>query len=238
MVRTFIHRFSRTFSRGFIRTFIRSTAGLVLVVIACGLHAEGFQYEEGTHFKKLPDPIRTRNPDVVEVSEYFSYGCPHCYGFEPLVQQWQETLAEDVIFNRTPAIWQVTGYELFARTYYTTLVMGVLEQTHSRLFQALHSENRRIRGLEDMTKFMVELGVNADEFVRTFSSFGVNGRYKQAIARQLAYKSEGVPAVIVNGKYRVEAKMVDGSNAGMLEVVNFLVDRERRLLAAGKSGGE
>ncbi len=196
--------------------------------------AEGFQYEEGTHYAVLEVPVKTRNPDIVEVTEYFSYGCPHCYRFEPLIQQWKAELPENVEFNRTPAIWRVTGYELYARTYYTALALGVLEKVHSPLFNAIHGERRRLLDLESMTGFMAEHGVDPVEFVKTYTdSFGVKAQYQQAIARQRIYRSGGVPALIVNGKYRIEASMVGNSNVGMLQVASFLIEKERQLLNAG-----
>lgn len=201
--------------------------------------AEGFQYEEGTHYAVLEVPVKTRNPDTVEVTEYFSYGCPHCYRFEPLVQQWKETLPADVEFNRTPAIWRVTGYELYARTYYTALALGVLEEIHLPLFNAIHGERQRLLDLEAMTGFMAEHGVDPVEFVKTYTdSFGVKAQYQQAIARQRIYRSGGVPALIVNGKYRVEAGMVGNSNVGMLEVADYLIAKERQLLNAGAPSEE
>ena len=72
------------------------------------------------------------------------------------------------------------------------------------------------------------------KFVKTFNdSFGVKAMYQQAIARQQIYRSSGVPALIVNGKYRIEAAMVDNSNANMLKVADFLIERERRLKSVG-----
>lgn len=224
-----------------IRRSLRSSLFLVLVSLTGLAWAEGYQYEEGTHYAKLEVPVKTRNPDVVEVTEYFSYGCPHCYRLEPLVQQWKATLPADVEFNRTPAIWRVSGYELYARTYYTAKALGVLEQIHEPLFRAIHDvpPASRILSLEQMTNFMTQHGVDANEFVKTFSdSFGVKAEYQQAVARQKIYRASGVPAIIVNGKYRIEAAMVDNSNAGMLQVASFLIERERRLLSAEASGAE
>lgn len=211
----------------------RVLAGVLFLCIVSGMaFAEGFQYEEGTHYVALEVPVQTRDADVIEVTEYFSYGCPHCYRFEPLVSRWKANLPEDVEFNRSPAIWRVTGYELFARTYYTAKALGVLEEIHPPLFNAIHGERRRLLDLQSMTAFMAEHGVDREKFARTFNdSFGVKAMYQQAIARQQLYRSGGVPALIVNGKYRIEASMVDNSNANMLEVADFLVDRERRLMA-------
>ena len=218
------------------RFFNLITFVLVLSTTALfAIFAKASPYEEGTHYVLLEVPIQTRNSSVVEVTEYFSYGCPHCYRFEPLVSRWKQSLSEDVVFNRSPAVWNVTGYELYARTYYTANALGVLEKIHLPLFSAIHSERRRLLDLQSMTEFMAENGVDPEKFAKTFNdSFGVKAMYQQAIARQQIYRSSGVPALIINGKYRIEAAMVDNSNANMLKVADFLIERERRLKPVGR----
>ena len=222
------------------RKLMRNVLVLLALLLSSPAWAEGFQYEEGTHYARLDVPLKTPNTNSVEVTEYFSYGCPHCYRFEPLVQQWRKDLPAGVEFNRTPAIWSVTGYELYARTYYTAQALGVLDKVHYPLFQAIHGDRRALLDRKSMAIFMSEHGVEPEVFLKTFNeSFGVTAMYQQAIARQRIYQSNGVPAVIVNGKYRVEAGMVGNSNATMLQVVNHLIAKERGLISAGaESGGE
>ena len=222
-----------------VRKLMMNILLLVVVLLSTSVWAEGFQYEEGTHYARLDVPVKTRNADAVEVTEYFSYGCPHCYRFEPMIQQWKGGLSADVEFNRTPAIWSVTGYELYARTYYTALALGVIDKVHYPLFQAIHGDRRSLLDLKSMAIFMAELGIEPEVFVKTYSdSFGVKAMYQQATARQRIYQSNGVPAIIVNGKYRVEAAMVDNSNSGMLQVVDYLIAKERALISAGLDSGE
>ena len=210
---------------------------LLLLLLPLVATAEGFQFEEGTHYVTLEVPVKTRNADSVEVTEYFSYGCPHCYRFEPLIQQWVASLPADVEFNRTPAIWQQPGYELYAQTYYTLYALGELDRIHTPLFQAIHSERRNLMDLKSITSFMVEQGIDAETFVRAFNSFGVKAMYQQAIARQRVYRARGVPCLIINGKYRIETTMVE-STGELLQVANYLIVRERRLLAGTPSTGE
>jgi thiol:disulfide interchange protein DsbA len=221
-----------------VRKLVTNVLLLSALLPAWSALAAGFQYEEGTHYVKLDVPLKTPDTNSVEVMEYFSYGCPHCYRFEPLVQQWKSDLPADVDFNRTPAIWNVTGYELYARTFYTAEALGVLEEVHYALFQAIHRDKRSLLDLKSMAMFMLEHGVETEIFVKTFTeSFGVKAMYQQATARQRIYQSNGVPAVIVNGKYRVEAGMVGNNNAGMLQVVDYLIDKERQLIKAGRGSG-
>jgi thiol:disulfide interchange protein DsbA len=213
------------------RNFINFFIGWLLLFGASGACSEGFQYEEGTHYAALNIPVKTRDPNVVEVTEYFSYACPHCYQFEPLINQWRSELAADVVFNRTPAIFN-GQYEFFAQVYYTAEALNVLEVVHGPLFQAIHGERRRLFDPTAMALFFSEYGVDPVEFARIFSSFGVRASRQQAEARGRAYRSRGVPAMIINGKYRIEGDMA-GNNAGMLAIASFLVERERRLLQEG-----
>ena len=54
---------------------------------------------------------------------------------------------------------------------------------------------------------------------------------QQAEARGRAYRSSGVPALIVNGKYRIEGSMA-GGNTEMIRVANFLIEKERKLISS------
>jgi len=193
--------------------------------------AQDVAYVAGTHYVELPVPIKTRAADKIEVAEYFSYGCPHCYQIEPMISSWKQQLGNDVEFIRTPAVWN-KDYEVYAQTYYTAQALSVLDQVHVPLFDAIHSKRRRLNDPEQMAGFFAELGLDPMAFARTYSSFGVRASTQQAEAKGRAYRSGGVPALIVNGKYRVEAAMA-GGNAEMLEVVGFLIKKERLFLKQG-----
>ena len=205
-------------------------SGTILVLFASlSLGAES-KYEEGKHYAKLATPIQTEDPKKIEVTEYFSYGCPHCFRFEGLISQWKSQLESDIVFKRSPAIWNVPGYEVFARTYYTLESLGFLSELHLQVFRAIHNNGRRLDTIEKMTEFVSEYGVDPEKFLRTYNdSFGVKAKYQRAMARQKIYASRGVPALIVNGKYRIESSMVSNSNLGMLQVADFLIAKEKNL---------
>jgi thiol:disulfide interchange protein DsbA len=187
--------------------------------------AETFRYEEGTHYVELTIPIRVRDGARIEVTEYFSYGCPHCYQFEPLLSNWQKNLSSDVVFNRTPAIWN-DDYQVYAQTYYTAEALKITDKMHVALFEAIQNQGRRLNDPKSMAIFFSEFGVDPIDFAKVYQSFGTRASLQQAEARGRAYRSSGVPALIVNGKYRVEGSMA-GGNAEMLKVVNFLINKER-----------
>jgi thiol:disulfide interchange protein DsbA len=205
---------------------------MIAVLVSNGVNAEELVITAGTHYVELPVPIKSRSADKVEVAEYFSYGCPHCYQFEPAIGAWRAQLPADVEFVRTPAVWN-KDYEVYAQTYFTAQALDVLEQIHVPLFDALHNQRRRLNDPERMATFFGELGVDPMAFARTYNSFGVRASTQQAEAKGRAYRSSGVPALIINGKYRVEGSMA-GSNANMLLIADFLIAKERALLATAQ----
>jgi thiol:disulfide interchange protein DsbA len=67
--------------------------------------------------------------DKILVEEFFWYGCPHCYHFEPQVKQYLKTLPSNVRFVRIP----VPGGSWVpqAQAYYAFEQLGVLDKVHS-----------------------------------------------------------------------------------------------------------
>lgn len=187
-----------------------------------------FEAVEGTHYERLPLPLRTRYPGKVEVTEYFSYGCPHCFQFDPLITAWASELPEGVVFNRTPAVWN-PDYEVYAQSYYTAEALNIIEKIHIPLFRAIHVERKLLNDPESMARFFQRYGVDPMDFVKVYKSFGVRSAMQQAQARGRSYRVEGVPALIINGKYRVEGKLA-GSNTNMLPIADFLIRKESEAL--------
>lgn len=209
---------------------------IVAAIASTGAAAEDLIITAGTHYVELPVPIKGRNADKVEVAEFFSYGCPHCYQFEPVIGTWKAQLPADVEFVRTPAVFN-KDYQLYAQTYFTAQALNVQEQTHIPLFDALHNQRRRLNDPERMATFFGEFGVDPLAFARTYNSFGVRASTQQAEAKGRAYRAAGVPALIVNGKYRIEGSMA-GSYANMILVADYLIAKELELLADNQSGAD
>ena len=214
---------------------VRSTILFAALLLSwSGSMAQSVEYEEGVHFSELQIPIRTRNPDKIEVAEYFSYGCPHCFEFEPLISAWHRNLPEDVEFIRTPAIWN-EDYQVYAQTYYTIQALKVVDVVHTPIFNAIHNLRARLNSPQQMAGFLKDFGIAPEDFAKAYNSFGVRAGVQQADSRGKAYRSGGVPAIIINGKYRIEGGMA-GSNSNILRVADYLIEKERKArTSAGRS---
>jgi thiol:disulfide interchange protein DsbA len=206
-----------------------------LLCLAATLPAAAAEYVAGKHYQVLDTQVRTAAPEKIEVAEVFWYGCGHCFTFEPQLEQWATGLGDDVVLTRSPAIWHPT-MELHARAYYTAKALGVLDELHRALFDAMNLEKNRLASEGAIAKIFANHGVDADSFHQTFNSFGVNSAVRQADARQRSYQISGTPEMIVDGKYRITARMA-GGHEGMLAVTDHLIalEREKRAAAGGDS---
>ena len=208
---------------------MRTLMSVVLLWIVAGLamaQAQQAPYKEGVHYVKLAAPATTQDADKTEVAELFWYGCGHCFSLEPIISEWKKTLPQDAYFRPVPAffggVWNTHG-----QLYYTLESMNKLEDTHQAVFQAIHNEKKRLATQEEIIEFLEPYGIDEKAFERAWSSMGVRAKMAQAERLSKAYRATGVPTLVVNGKYRIEAAMVGGFEE-MLKVAEYLVEQERQ----------
>ncbi len=183
------------------------------------------KYVEGEHYEVLLNPKKISGADKIEVMEIFWYGCSHCFAFESLLEAWRAGIAEDVVFARTPAIWRDVMRN-HANVYYATQALDVPEEIHHDIFTLLAKSPAMV----DQRKFaeiFARYGVSEKDYTRAFNAFGTMSKVSKAETRaKKNYQVQGTPEIVVNGKYRITGRM-GGSQAGMLAVVDYLIDLER-----------
>ena len=196
---------------------------LFLLVNSAVLQAAG--YTEGVEYKALP-PQPTDTGEKIEVLEFFWYGCPHCYTFEPYIKAWKKTKPDNVEFLRVPAIFR-PDWEIQARTYYALTNMGVIEDMHEKIFAAIHNDKKKLNKKATLTDFVVKNGVDRKKFEEEYNSFSVDTMVRKAKKKQTAYKIQGVPSIVVNGKYLSSASM-SGSYDNLVKILDYLVAKESK----------
>ena len=200
---------------------------LMMPLLACAEAEQEFR--AGEHYVELPRAASTSAPEgKIEVVELFWYGCPHCYQLEPRLEKWATELPNDVKFVRMPAV-MGRGWELHARAYYAAALLGVEGKTHAALFDAIHKKRENLFDQKSLAGFYAKYDVKEADFNQAFNSFSVNSKIMQSKNCQKDYRATGVPAIIVNGKYRVGAGMKAGED-GLFEVVNYLIRKERKAM--------
>ena len=203
----------------------RGIAALLLIIplLACAQSVPE-QYKEGTNYELITPPQPTENSDTVEVREVFWYACPHCSLLEPALLAWLKHKPANVTFIRMPAVLN-PSWELLSRAYYAAEDLGVLDKIHEPLFHAIHEEHKPMNTDKEVISFFTAHGVKEDDIRNTMTSFSVETKLRRSKQMVERYGLTGVPAIIVNGKYRTNVSMA-GSNDAVFKVVDFLVKKE------------
>jgi thiol:disulfide interchange protein DsbA len=199
--------------------------------LASSSFAQIERFVAGTHYTELAAPANTNDSSKVEVLEVFWYGCSHCFRFEPLIANWEATMPADVDFGRFPAMWNGL-MEVHAQVYYTAEAMDALDVVHEHVFNAINIEGNRLQNEGQIGALFAKYGIDEDEFAKSFNSFAVRTKVNQAKQRMQAYEIRSTPNMIVNGKYLVATGQSVLTQADMLDVVDFLVEKERQQLSS------
>lgn len=200
--------------------------GSFLPFMAQAQDASGEKYQAGKQYQVIPAPVRTANQDKIEVNEVFWYGCPHCYHFEAILEPWAKKLGSDVDFERTPAVWR-PAMEVHARAYYAAKQLNVLDSMHTIIFKAMQDEKKALANEEEVVALFAAHSIDEAAARKAYDSFSVQSQTRQADARARSYGVEGTPELIINGKYRISSTGA-GSQEAMLDVANFLIEKERK----------
>jgi len=183
-------------------------------------------YEEGIEYERLKVPVSTVDANKVEVVELFWYGCPHCYHLEPDMKKWLKNKPANVVFVRVPAVFRPL-WSFHAKVYYTAEVLGVVEQVHDAMFEAMQVQRRKMATVEEVKAVFAKYGVSSEKFDNAFNSFAVDAKVRRATDLTRRYGIEGVPALVINGKYVTDGVMAHGQR-GMLEVTDYLISKESK----------
>lgn len=194
-------------------------AGL-LSLVSLGVNA---QFIEGKDYAVISEAQPIKTGEKVEVREMFWYGCPHCYSLEPHVQRWKSNMPENAEFVAQPAIFSA-GWEFHARAFYTFETLGIVDKVHGAFFDQIHRKKRNANSLSDLQDFLASYDMDPDDVKNAYNSFVVDSQLGNARVNSMKYEIRGVPAVIIDGKYRTSTTMA-GSEAGMFDIIEFLIEK-------------
>jgi thiol:disulfide interchange protein DsbA len=180
------------------------------------------EFTAGEHYAPLKDPVAGDTSGTIEVIEFFSYGCIHCYNFDPQIEDWKDDLPENVRFRRQPVSFS-PQWALLGQAYFTLDDLGVLEGNHSRLFRAIHDQGKQFLSVEELADFVDGKGTTRDDFTRAFNSSAVRRFAGQMERMQMRYEVQAVPTIVVAGKYVIQS---DVPRKIALDVVDHLIAKE------------
>jgi thiol:disulfide interchange protein DsbA len=206
---------------------VMNLAFLLIASVTAGVAAEApkpVAADTPQPYDLVNPPHPTNDPSKVEVIEFFWYGCPHCYHFEPYIKDWLKTKPDNVVFIRQPAIFNA-HWAAHAKAFFTAESLGVLDKVHDDLYDAIQNKKETLESEDDLAKFFASHGVKEEDFHKAYKSFAVDAKMRQAEALAPSYGIDGTPALVVNGKYRIGAAKAKSFDK-MIETANTLIKQE------------
>ena len=204
-----------------------ATAPWAGLVLAQGGPVEGRQYQ--TLSSTLPT-----TPGKIEVIEFFWYGCPHCYAFEPALEAWSKQLPTDVSFRKVHVAFRA-NVKQHQRMFYALEAMGKEAAVRPAVFNAMHQQGLSLDDAKSQAAFLGPLGIDAAKYQDAFNSFGVQTKCTQAEKLSEAYRIDGVPSLGIAGRFLTSpglagtgqrtTELEQGQKA--LQVADFLIQRVR-----------
>ncbi|WP_448553966.1 thiol:disulfide interchange protein DsbA/DsbL [Thalassotalea montiporae] len=200
----------------------------LLMVMLLPFAAQAANYQEGNQYTKVSDQL-SKKP---EVREYFSFYCPHCLRFEPFFANVKKNLPEGVSFERNHVDFlRFTTPEIqfmVTKALATAQQLKVEDKISAAIFNYIQVQRGAITEEKDIRNIFVLNGVDGAAFDKAFKSFSVNSKAKlmKKMQNDLVKKRAltGVPTVVVNGKYRINADKLDRNNfeQDYINIVKYL----------------
>ena len=204
--------------------------------LSAGALATPAEPKNGAEYETLAEAQPTSAGSKVDVIEFFSYFCPHCKVFDPLLEAWVKKNADKINFKRVHVAFNGPDAAL-QRMYLTLESMGITEKVHPKVFVAIHEENQRVNSDDAVFDLVARYGVERARFSAVYRSFGAQSWVNRSQAIVGAYNIRQWPIVAVGGRYMTSPYFAGRSNPslatetaqqqGALQVMDHLVAKAR-----------
>ncbi len=180
----------------------------------------------GREFKVISPPLAGPK-DKIEVIEFFSYGCPHCSDFHPIISKWAANLPKDVSFRRVPVSFSRPEWARLSRLYYALEATGDLAKLDTAVFIALHEQRVSFKTDEAVVSWAASKGADAKKFGDALGAFSMQSKVQRADADATAARIGGVPALAVDGKFLINNEAASNYEH-LLQITDSVIVKARK----------
>ncbi len=200
-------------------------AAAFLIALALPAVAQTAAPQEGREYIRFKNAMPVETGKKIEVLEFFSYGCPHCGEFEPILENWLKTLPADAAFRRVPVMFQDRWVPL-AKEYYTLDALGEDARLSPEMFTAIHGKGVAMWNEKTFFDWVASHGIDRKKVEDMYNSFAIAGKMNRARQMAQSYGVQSVPLIVIDGKFVVSTEKI-GSHAAMLPVMDALIVKAR-----------
>lgn len=211
------------------RTLATLAAAVLLGGLSFQVTAQPRPLEVGQTHAVIEPAVATQSAeDIIEVLDVFWYGCPVCSEFAPMMTYWGGEVRGDLVMKRMPAVWNDI-MALHARLYYTAVALELGAQLHSAAFRHIHEQGKALNTVDEIREFVAAHGVTNEAFDQAWNSPEVVAAVDKAALDTRAAGIDRLPALLVNGRYRVVRSASVPTLPEMVVVTNQLIKTQRDL---------
>lgn len=193
---------------------------------AFAAHALAADLQAGKHYTAVNPPL-TSVAGKIEVVEFFSYGCPHCKDFNPVIHNWSDKLPKDVTLRRVPITFGRPEWARLAKIYYALEATGNLAKLDNEVFAAIHDQRIRFANDDAVVQWVASKGGDAKKFSDAFNGFSIQSQVARGDQEASAYKIPGVPAIGVDGRFLMKGDATN-SYGELLQFTDSMIAQARK----------
>lgn len=193
----------------------------LFAVLLLSFAAQAEKFPEGDYYKVLDLP----HSDAPVVNEFFSFYCPHCHDFEPVMNALEEHVKGKADFQKVPVSFMGGNMgKPMSKAYATMVSLGVDDKLVPFMFSRIHDQRNPPRNEEELRQIFLDNGVSAEDFDGTYNSFAIDSMVRRFDKSFEDAGLTGVPAIIVNNKYYVDASKIKTTDE-YFELIDFLLKK-------------
>jgi len=216
---------------------------LLAAIAAAGTARAETNWKEGENYFLIEPAQPTSAPaGKVEVVEVFSYGCPACNKFYPVIDKLRAALPKNVAWQYLPASWHAEeDWKVFQRAFFAAESLGIVDRTHDKIFDAIWKTGELatmdqstgqmkspLPSLADVALYYEKIAsLKPGSFLGAAHSFSVDARMREADGQIRAWQVDGTPSLVVNGKYRITGGSAGGPDQ-FIALAQWLVKKESK----------
>jgi thiol:disulfide interchange protein DsbA len=98
---------------------------------------------------------------------------------------------------------------------------------NDKVMYAMHKENKRLMTENEIADWVASQGIDRNTFLATYRSFAVVSKARAARQMADAYRIDGVPTIVMQGRY-VTSPSIAGTKAKAIAVMDHLEQKIRK----------
>lgn len=199
---------------------------LSLLILCLPFAALAANFEANNQYTTI-DVEKSKTPNV---TEYFSFYCPHCFKFEPVAKAIAKNLPSDTAFIKNHVNF-LSGVSQEAQSnlsfaYLIAQKHGKEDVIAEQIFKSIHIQRAPLTDIKDLKKLLEINAISSSNFDKDIATLPIISAERDMQDKQNKYSDlgalTGVPTFIVNDKYKINFNTIK-SQEELDELITFLL---------------